>query len=548
MAINDYAGNRNMGNATGWSEGQASSWDPASSTVDTGEMRRKYNFSEKFTELSLDQTPFFRIVSKIGKKPTDDPQFKYTEKRQSWMKRYGYAVGTGTADAAILQLTSGTAGTSVSDSTEWLYMATDYKSAGNLQNIIGQSGTSIGDAGTRPEFYLQGQLVKVNVTSANGSAMTDYKLFQVIAAPVAGYACHTTDAALTTAGAFITTAAYDLLDGPAAAKYYECVKLNVKQVKDSSKQATAYLMTYDSSDAFIDAAAVTAETDGSAGVTIAGTLEPRRSYVVGTSYKEGSTLMEQNWGDQPYSTGYGYTQIFRNEFGMSNTARATALKYEKNEWARLWRDKLIEHKWEIEQTALFGSQGVVTGVGSDNDTHYYTQGAVDYVLNNGNLFNLNLSTKLQDDFLEDLSQLVDPRYNNSKSMMFFCDTATYNWLHKLGGFFNNNLEMSTNHSASFAVSGKKRSFGVSFTTISTVYGDINVARNIALDGSGIKILGVNMNYVKWRPLVGNGVNRDTSVYVGVQTLENTGTDKRVDMILTEGGFEWSMPECHALWK
>ena len=57
-----------------------------------------------------------------------------------------------------------------------------------------------------------------------------------------------------------------------------------------------------------------------------------------------------------------------------------------------------------------------------------------------------------------------------------------------------------------------------------------------------------MSYVKWRPLVGNGVNRDTSIYVGVQTLENTGTDKRVDMILTEGGFEYSMPECHALWK
>ena len=143
------------------------------------------------------------------------------------------------------------------------------------------------------------------------------------------------------------------------------------------------------------------------------------AYIVGTSYEEGSTLMEQNWSDQPYSTGFGYTQIFRNEFGMTNTARATALKYEKNEWARLWRDKLIEHKWEIEQTALFGAQG--THNSSDGTKSFQTtQGAVDYVLNNGNLFNLETSSKTEDDFLDDLSQLVDPRYNNSKNMMFFC--------------------------------------------------------------------------------------------------------------------------------
>jgi hypothetical protein len=89
--------------------------------------------------------------------------------------------------------------------------------------------------------------------------------------------------------------------------------------------------------------------------------------------------------------------------------------------------------------------------------------------------------------------------------------------------------------------------GLDMTTISTVYGDINVTRCIALDGSPVKILGVNLNNVKYRPLVGNGVNRDTSIYVGVQTLENSGIDKRVDMILTEAGFEFMMPESHAIW-
>jgi len=99
-----------------------------------------------------------------------------------------------------------------------------------------------------------------------------------------------------------------------------------------------------------------------------------------------------------------------------------------------------------------------------------------------------------------------------------------------------------------ATSGKKSLFGVDLTNIVTPYGDIKVSRCIALDHSAVKILGVNLKHVKYRPLVGNGLNRDTAVYVGVQSLENTGADKRVDMILTEAGFEYSMPEAHAIWK
>jgi hypothetical protein len=511
MSTLDYNGNQSISDITGISGG----------TPDTGEMRRKYNFSEQFTELALDQTPFFRLVSKIGNKPTDDPQFKFTEKRQSWMKRYAYCIGAGDATTAGLD-------GDLDASETHLYMATDYKNQGNIQNVIGQAGVEVGDAGTMPKFYLKNQVIKVNYASTAGGGFADYALYKV-SAVVEGWLCHTV-ADSNAVGDFVS-AAPDTL-----ASYYEVAQLAVDVVKDVSA-ASRYLTSYNSSSVLITD--VAPNSDGSN--SISNELEVMRSYVTGTAYGEGSTLMEMNWADQPYSVGYGYTQIFRSEFGMSNSARATALKYEKNEWARLWRDKLIEHKWEIEQTALFGKQGVSSNV-------QYTQGAVDYVLTNGNLFDLDHDIKSSDDFLEDLSMLVDPRYNNSKKMVFFCDTATYNWLHKLGGYFQNNLEKSPNFSSSFAATGKKRVFGVDFTTISTVYGDINVARNIHLDGSGVKILGINLSHVKWRPLSGNGVNRDTSVYVGVQTLENTGTDKRVDMILTEGGFEWSMPECHAIWK
>ena len=224
---------------------------------------------------------------------------------------------------------------------------------------------------------------------------------------------------------------------------------------------------------------------------------------------------------------------------MTNTARATVLKYEANEWARVWKEKLGEHKWDIEQSLLFGQQ---------NDDYYTTQGAVDYILNYGNSFSLDTATKTSDDFLDDMSNYLDPRYNNSGATVFFCDTATYNWMHKLGGYFKNNLEVSSQFRSDIAMTGKKKVFGVDITTFSTPYGDMNVARNIHLDGTNVKMIGINMKYAHYRPLVGNGVNRDTSVYVGVQTLENSGIDRRVDLILTEAGAEFSMPECHAIWS
>ena len=163
---------------------------------------------------------------------------------------------------------------------------------------------------------------------------------------------------------------------------------------------------------------------------------------------------------------------------MTNTARATVLKYEPNEWARVWKEKLVEHKFDIEQSLLFGVQGSQSNV-------QYTEGAVIFLTQYCNTFSL--------------------------------------------------------------ATGRKKVLGLDTTTINTVYGNMNVVRNIHLDGTNVKMLGINMKHCKYRPLIGNGVNRDTSVYVGVQTLENSGVDRRVDLILTEAGMEWSMPEAHAIW-
>ena len=50
-----------------------------SSSVDHS--RRMHNFGERLPELAPQQSPFFVYLSKVAKKPTDDPVFKFLERR-----------------------------------------------------------------------------------------------------------------------------------------------------------------------------------------------------------------------------------------------------------------------------------------------------------------------------------------------------------------------------------------------------------------------------------------------------------------------------------
>ena len=502
-----------------WSDG---------TSKDTGDLRRKYNFGDRVSELNVAQDPFFRFVSKVAKRPTDDPEFKFTERRPSYHKRYAYACGfvnsTGANvfdDSEIIATNDGGAGTSVvQGDTIKVYFAGDYKSAGNIQNVFGNTATdvAVGGTGTRPVFFLPGQLIKIPMTTTVDGTLwgSEYIVGKVTA-----------------------------VDDSTDVDSKENVRVTMTVIKaDATGGELAGWHTNDFSPSG-DSAGDEVVADKS----IASVLESARSYVVGSAHGQGTGYPE-TWKDQPFSTGFGLTQIWKTAMAMDNTTRATVLKYEPNEFARIWREKLIEHKWDIETSLLFGSQGSVDSVN-------YTQGALDFIINYGNIFSGSgmgsTGTKAQDDFLDDMSNFLDPRYNNANATLFLVSTDVYNWLHKLSGYFSANVQKVGTQSngigrADFTIGEKKNVFGVDITQIYTPYGVMNTARNVHLDGTTVKMLGLNMRYCKYRPLVGNGLNRDTAVYVGVQTLENSGIDRRVDLIQTEAGMEWQMPEAHAVWK
>ena len=163
----------------GLTEGSGYAVGAKGSELSTGDLRRKYNFAERFSELAIESTPFFRLVSKIGKKPTDDPKFKYTEKRQSWMKRYAYAVGFQIAngddifdEAGLKHNGASSPSTIALGDTLKVWMATDYQSAGNIQNVSGQSANAIaiGSAGTGPEFFMPKQIIQINLAATGAHA------------------------------------------------------------------------------------------------------------------------------------------------------------------------------------------------------------------------------------------------------------------------------------------------------------------------------------------------------------------------------------------
>ena len=440
--------------------------------LSTGDLRRKYNFGDRVSELSLAQDPFFRFLSKASKKPTDDPAFKWAEKRGSYHKRYAYPIAFSNDNATWVETLDGTEIDTQLDtyesagSTAYVKMAGDYKHQGNLQNVYGQSSSEIviGTDGTQPKFYVPGQLIKINFGNASSSLSA--------AAKTASYAICRIDVVTLQDDSTSTVTSHSNCDAA-------ILQVTVVKTKSSDHDVIAGVNS---------AAAV---GDSTYNVSIAGEganagLEDFRSYVVGSAHAEGSGYPE-TWKDQPYTTNYGLTQIWKTSMAMTNTARATSLKFEPNEWARVWKEKLVEHKWDIETSLLFGSQREDSSNGIQ-----YTQGAVDYITTYGNTFSLDITTKTADDFLDDMSNLLDPRYNDSTATIFFVSTAVYNWMHKLGGYFKNNLEISSNFRADFAMTGKKKVLGIDITTFATPYGDMNVARNIHMDGTQVKMLGVNL--------------------------------------------------------
>ena len=278
--------------------------------------------------------------------------------------------------------------------------------------------------------------------------------------------------------------------------------------------------------------------------------------IIGTSFAEGSASPDA-WSGE-IEDDYGYTQIFKTACEMSNTAIATRYRGYANEWERIWALKLREHKVDIERAMLFGQKARSGGI-------QYTEGIVGHIVKNAapvDATSASLSyssgapyykTVAQaeltyDSLISDLEVIFDPARGGSMDRLVLASLPVVSFFNKLGdgAFMDASMGSSGNMVNRYNFAERDGAFGHKIMTIETIHGTLHLVKEPLFRGiaSGFMAM-VDMSKVAYRPLVGNGINRDTQIMTNVQSPDE---DLRKDMILTEAGLEITLPECHALYN
>ena len=279
--------------------------------------------------------------------------------------------------------------------------------------------------------------------------------------------------------------------------------------------------------------------------------------VIGTGFGEGSGAPDVF--SQKLDDGFGYTQIFKTACEMSNTALATIYRGYADEWARIWNLKLREHKIDIERAMLFGMKGSQGGVQYTDGIagsivknaavavggSQVTQGdaSLSYTEKKSFIKSFTASQMTYDALLGDFEVIFDPARGGASSKLALASLPVMSHFNKLGdgGFVDSSTASSQ---ARYNFDKAEGAFGHKVLKIDTIHGDMTLVKEplFRANYSGYMCL-VDLDHVAYRPLVGNGYNRDTSITTNVQQADE---DLRKDLILTEAGLEVSLPETHAL--
>ena len=469
--------------------GVKSSYDITAAATSAGvgqapDRRRLYDFSDRVAELAPEESPFFVYLSKVAKVTTDDPVFRFLENRSKidWTTRSFKLAAAVNGGAAV------SAGSS-------------YSITADADGATG--GTSSGGASV--DFLVKGMVFSVNTVS--GSSGYTQALIRVDSAPV--------DAGTSTT-------------------------FTGKVVALSGSSTASKTLANDDN-----------------------------CQVIGTSFQEG-TGSPDAWSSE-IEDDYGYTQIFKTAAEMSNTAIATRYRGYANEWERIWALKLREHKVDIERAMLFGQRARVSSI-------QYTEGIVGHILKNATVNTGNTALSYSsgapyfrsvaeaeltyDRLLSDLEVMFDPARGGASDKLVLAGLPVISFFNKLGSdsflsqslSYNKNAAEMTTPTATGTNSSPHRmnmseragAFGHKVMTIETIHGTLHLVKEPLFRGTSSDLMAmIDMSKVSYRPLVGNGLNRDTAILTNVQ---NADEDLRKDMILTEAGLEVTLPEAHALYQ
>ena len=415
--------------------------------------RRLFDFSDRIAELAPEESPFFVYLSKVGKVPTSDSQFRFLEDRTKIsITDRAFLAKDGFTAAAVGSTASADFDTSGGASVDWL-----------VPGMVISCGT-VDTSTAQPEWCI----------------------------------------------------------------------VRVESVVDSGAYSTATVRTT----AKASAAALTVPDNA-------------KCTVIGTAFEEGTGAPDV-WS-QKLENDYGYTQIFKTACEMSNTARATVYRGYADEWQRIWNLKLREHKIDIERAMLFGmrastnsinyTDGIVGHIIANSQSELADEAQVSYNEDKAYLKTITAANWTYDSLLSDLEVIFDPARGGTSAKLALASLPVITQFNKMasGGFIGVSQASTT---AVYNFEKSDGAFGHKVMKIETVHGDISLVKEPLFRGQSAGFLCmVDLDHVSYRPLVGNGMNRDTSIQTNVQSADE---DLRKDMILTEAGLEVSLPETHAL--
>jgi len=456
------------------------------SSSSINDSRRMYNFGERVAELAPAQSPFFVYLSKVAKKSTDDPVFKFLEQRHQWQRR-NFEIETTNEVASTYSVGA------------FAYLTGDKVLVDCLYDKYGRAVTTA----VQPNFLLNKQLVRLECKYASDGS---------------------TYAAGVHHATFKITADPDLASsGVKAGLILEFIDLSSPGVGAVTPAA---------------ASKIKVEADG-------------KGQVIGSAFAEGSTDPE-GWKDEMYDR-EGYVQIFKTAIPMfSGTAMATRYRGKADEYKRVWQEKLMEHKMDIEHAMLYG-------IGSDDSTATgpirRSWGILPYTERFGKVKSFTYASSTYDDFLTAMEDVFAPESGNSGNKLVLASRKVITWLNKLGtdSFLGNTVALghtATTSGGSNAygidVQNVKGAFGHSVSTVNTIYGNLHfVAEPLFRGMHEDYAVMIDLKNVNYRPLAGNGVSRDTHIITNVQ---DNNLDGRKDIILTEAGLEIQLPETHCILK
>jgi len=458
-------------------------------TASLDNTRRVFNFGDRVAELAPMQSPFFVYLSKVAKKATNDPTFKFLEQRHQWQRR-NFEMQASTTTSA--EAAHGAA----------LHANDDF----DITCKFDEYGKIV--SGSECNFIVGGNIIALK---ADDGVVYRFKVSES-ASTVSGTATHsgtgnTADGAVSDTGVTI---------------YHE---------------TDAGITTLQSQALTPVGTTVPSGTVFSAG---------NKGQVIGSAWAEG-TDTPAGWEDKMYDR-EGYCQIFKTGMNIfSGTAMATEYRGIKNEYQRIWQDKLMEHKMDIEQAMLFGEgyTSAAQEAAGGGAAVRYSHGIVPFTSSNGKVYNMSYASSGYDAFLDAMEDFFAPESGNSGNKLVLASRKVITYLNKLGAgsFMNNSVGSSQYRLDVQSIPG---AFGHQVTMVNTIFGNLHFVAEPLLRGPWEDYcVAVDMGNVAYRPLMGNGISRDTFIETNVQ---DNGVDGRQDQIITEAGLEISLPETHAILK